>query len=71
MSDVLVRSRCPETECANRNEQSQQFNHNRLQRMLHYDEEINFVGAICGHTWRLSKTEKERLRKMLESIPQE
>jgi len=39
--------------------------------MLHYDEEINFVGAICGHTWRLSKTEKERLRKMLESIPQE
>ena len=61
----LILIRCPEPECVGRAPQSAMINKVQLKEMLDADD-VTVFGAICGHTWRLSKQEKDNTRRALE-----
>jgi hypothetical protein len=59
----LMLIRCPESECAQREPQTNQLSRAQVQRMLDAGEDITVFGLFCGHSWDLTDLEKENLRK--------
>jgi hypothetical protein len=59
---ILLLIRCPEPDCATRQLQTAQLSQAWLEEMLAGGENIRVLGALCGHTWSLTATEKENLR---------
>ena len=58
--------RCPKPECAFRGVQGTTVSRAKVQQLLDKGEDIVVIGGACGHTWSLSATETENLRKVLD-----
>ncbi len=64
---IYILIRCPEHECANRPQQTAQFSRAALKQKLDADEDIRVFGAVCGHHWSFSESEKQDLRDAIEA----
>jgi hypothetical protein len=63
--DILVLSRCPHPDCADRQKQSNTFKRVGLGEMLQGNE-VRVFGPICGHDWFLMPSEVAGTRKYLK-----
>jgi hypothetical protein len=62
---LLILIQCPQPRCAHMAQQTAQFSRAELKRMLAAGEDVRVFGAICGHHWSFTTSEKEDLRKAL------
>ena len=65
MAPYSILIRCPYPECANRDPQSVQFVRTAVKQRLDTNEDITVGGFYCGHSWNLTKQEKENARKAI------
>jgi hypothetical protein len=64
---VLILIQCPFPECANRPQQTAQFSRAELKKDLEADNDIRVFGAMCGHHWSLTDSQKKDLREVIEA----